>query len=197
MMRGLAWDLNRRGWAAWNVEYRRVGWGQGGGWPQTYEDIAAGIDHLAEVDGLLDLSRVVAIGYSAGGPLALWTAARSDPKVRIARVVSQAGVCSMTDAARTDPDSIVRRFLGGGPDEMPDVYRRADPVELVPLRVDTLLVHGEIDETVPIKRSRQYADAARAAGDEVELVEPPDADHRAHIDPRSEAWRAVVAWLER
>lgn len=205
MMRGLARDLVRRGWAAWNVEYRRVGWGQGGGWPATYDDISRGIDHLATLDAPLDLSRVIAIGYSAGGPLALWAAARPGlpedapggaPSVIVGRVASQAGVCNMTDAARTDPDSIVRRFLGGAPGELPDVYRFADPVERVPLGVDTLLVHGEIDETVPVRRSREYAAAARSAGDGVELVEPAGADHRSHIDTHSEAWQAVVSWLE-
>src|ERR687884_433523 len=46
----LCGDLVRRGLAAWNVEYRRVGRGQGGGWPATLDDVAAAIDHLALLD---------------------------------------------------------------------------------------------------------------------------------------------------
>ncbi|MDQ2827153.1 MAG: alpha/beta hydrolase, partial [Actinomycetota bacterium] len=62
-------DLAGAGWAAWNLEYRRVG--MGGGWPATFDDVAAGIDALAGVRGL-DLSRVTTLGHSAGGQLALW-----------------------------------------------------------------------------------------------------------------------------
>ena len=75
----LAADLAARGWAAWNLEYRRVG--NGGGWPATLTDVATGIDLLADLAalpglGALDLARVVAIGHSAGGQLATWAAGR-------------------------------------------------------------------------------------------------------------------------
>ena len=94
-------DLAGRGWAVWNLEYRRLGWRSRGGWPATFEDVAAGIDHLGRVDAPLDLARVVAIGHSAGGHLALWAAARrglpagapgAEAAVRAGAAVAQAGV---------------------------------------------------------------------------------------------------------
>jgi acetyl esterase/lipase len=202
LMRPVAADLTRRGWAAWNVEYRR---GNTGGWPVTFDDVAAAVDLLAEKnDERLDLERLVAIGHSAGGQLALWVGARPtaragapgrDPRVRISRVASLAGVCVMEEPARGEPVGAIGTFLGGGPDEVPDRYAEAEPLSRVPLGIPTLLVHGKADETIPLKRSRQYAQAARAAGDEVELVEIPGADHRDPIDPRGECWAAVVGWL--
>jgi fermentation-respiration switch protein FrsA (DUF1100 family) len=57
------------------------------------------------------------------------------------------------------------------------------------------LVHGADDATIPVERTREYAEAARAAGDEVELIEPNPGGHRSHIDPRSAGWRAAVEWL--
>ncbi|MGA8256664.1 MAG: alpha/beta hydrolase, partial [Nocardioides sp.] len=62
----LAASLAAEGWVAWNLEYRRVGDdpGGGGGTPATFDDVAAGIDKLAELD--LDLSTVVTLGHSAG-----------------------------------------------------------------------------------------------------------------------------------
>jgi len=62
-------DLARRGWAVWNLEYRRLGWRSRGGWPATFEDVAAGIDLLGALEAPLDLARVVAVGHSAGGQL--------------------------------------------------------------------------------------------------------------------------------
>ena len=107
LMTLLADDLARRGIAAWNVEYRRVGQG-GGGWPGTLEDVAAAIDHLAEFDHL-DHTRVATCGHSAGGHLALWLAGRhllpagvpgADPQVRPSAAVAQAGVCDLERAWR-------------------------------------------------------------------------------------------------
>ena len=76
LMDGPAADLTARGWATWNVEYRRLG-ASGGGWPATFEDVAAAVDHLPDVDAPLDLGRVSAVGHSAGGHLAGWLAART------------------------------------------------------------------------------------------------------------------------
>jgi acetyl esterase/lipase len=192
-MKAACADLARRGVAAWNVEYRRIGRGQGGGWPATLEDVAAAIDHLARLrDPRLDLSSVTALGHSAGGQLALWSASRVDAQVPVRRVVAQAAVCNLTVAGEP-----AWEFVGGTPEQVPERYDFADPMRLIPLGVPTLLVHGAEDETVPVKRSRDYAEAARAAGDPVELVEPVPGGHRVHPDPRSEAWRVAADWIAR
>jgi acetyl esterase/lipase len=190
-MKAACADLARRGFAAWNVEYRRLGRRQGGGWPATLDDVAAAIDHLAVLDdSRLDLGSVTALGHSAGGQLALWSASRAEPRVRVRRVVAQAAVCNLTAAGEP-----AWEFLGGTPEQVPERYDFADPMRLVPLGVPTLLVHGADDETVPVARSREYAAAARAAGDPVDLVEPVPGGHRVHPDPRSEAWRVAAEWI--
>jgi acetyl esterase/lipase len=194
----LARDLAQRGWAAWNVEYRRVGEVSGGGYPVTLEDVAAAIDALADLDAPLDLARVVAIGHSAGGQLALWAAARSDPAVRLAGVVSQAGVHDLREADRLGlGEGATADFMGGHADEVADAYADASPIERVPLGVPALLVHGDADERVPASMSSSYADAARAADDEVDLALRPGEDHFVHIDVGGGAWADVVGWLRR
>ena len=74
----LASALTREGWATWNIEYRRIHQ-PGGGWPGTFDDAARGVDALREAARQypLDFSRVVVIGHSAGGQLALWTASQA------------------------------------------------------------------------------------------------------------------------
>ena len=206
--RGLAGDLHRRGWAVWNIEYRRVG--AGGGWPNTFTDVAAAIDQLAELDDeRLDLDRVSILGHSAGGHLALWAAGRPNlpdgapgaldgpPRVRLRRVISQAGVADLADAYRRWHGGVVRDLMGGSPEEVPERYAAGDPMRLLPLAMPVLIVHGVRDETVSIELSRKYAEVARATGGEVELVEiAGEAGHRAHLDPRSAAWAAVVERLD-
>jgi acetyl esterase/lipase len=207
-MRSLAGDVVEEGWAAWNIEYRRVG--NGGGWPATFLDVAAAIDHLGELDAPLDLSRVSVLGHSAGGHLALWAAGRhklptgapgaidGEPPVRLQRAISFAGVCDLVDAYSDRPGSAVKALMGGSPLALPERYALCDPMAQIPLPMPTLLVHGVLDDSVPVRSSRNYARAALAAGADVELVEIEGeaGGHRAHIEPRGAAWAAVTRWLE-
>jgi acetyl esterase/lipase len=182
-------DLRLRGFAVWNIEYRRLG--QGGGWPATFDDVGAGIDHLQTLqDPRLELGSLTAVGHSAGGQLALWAAARKDARVPIRRVCGQAAVCDLTHGGEA-----ARELMGGGPDEVPERYAQGNPLELVPLGVPILLVHGEADSTVSVKHSRRFAKAAAAAGDDVTLVEPNPGGHRTHVDPRTESWQIAADWI--
>jgi acetyl esterase/lipase len=200
--RPLCADLAARGWAAWNVEYRRLGALDGGGYPRTLDDVAAAVDHLPEVPahrpGALDLSRVVAIGHSAGGHLAAWLATREVARVPLTGVVAQAGVLDLRMAsALALSESVVHDFLDGAPDVVPERYAAASPAERLPLRVPMLLTHGDRDDIVPPAMSESFAAAARAAGDEVELVVMDGEDHFGHRDPANPLWTAVTAWLTR
>jgi acetyl esterase/lipase len=170
----LAGDLAARGWAVWNVEYRRLG--DGGGWPETYDDVRAAIEALP-----VAAERVVAIGHSAGGHLAVRAAA----DVPLSGIVSQAGALDLYELWRLGTsDHAVRAFLGGSPSEVPDRYEAAAPR---PPGVSLLLVHGTLDEDVPVEISRDFG-----AG---ELVEIPDEGHMEHLNPGSKCWRAVTEWL--
>jgi acetyl esterase/lipase len=204
--RPIAADLARRGWASWNLEYRRTGRRQGGGWPATFEDVAAGIDALADVEpGLVALDRVALVGHSAGGHLALWAAARpglpdgapgAGPRVPAAAVAALGAVSDLEAAVSLlEPGEPVYDLLGGSPATVPDRYKLANPIRRLPIGIPILLVHSADDETVPVKRSRDFARAAGEAGDHVDLVQPPGAGHREVVDPRRPAWGATADWL--
>jgi acetyl esterase/lipase len=196
LMHGVCRDLVSRGWAAWNVEYRRTGPVAGGGWPNTFDDVAAAVDALADLDAPLDLARVPAIGHSAGGHLAAWLATRADPRVPVTAVVAQAGVVDLRLAWELRLSrGVVRRFLGGTPDEVPERYDAASPIERLPLGVPVLLTHGGRDDIVPPVFSERFAEAARAAGDRAEVALFEREDHFGHIDPRNPLWKAAAGWL--
>lgn len=202
IMDAAAVDLSRRGWATWNLEYRRIG--LGGGWPATLNDVAAAMDHVPRLadEHDLDASSVVVLGHSAGGQLALWAAGRHrlrgddpghNPKVRPIRAV---GLAPVTDLAAGARDGIgrgaVEDFLRRTPAEGPDRYEAASPTGLLPLGVPQVIVHGDADDEVPVSMSLAYADAAAVAGDDVRLKILEGTDHYSIIEPRSAAWPAVV-----
>jgi acetyl esterase/lipase len=192
--RPLAESLVAHGWAAWNIEYRRVG--NGGGDPTTFDDVAAAIDTLAELD--LDLATVVAIGHSAGGHLATWAAGRDkydrwSPRVKVTAAISQAGVLDLRQAhADHLGNGAVALFLGHEP---APGDAEVDPAQQLPLDVPVWCVHGTGDDEVPPDQSRDYVAAARAAGGDAHLVEVPG-DHFVVIDEGSGAWARQLEILD-
>jgi acetyl esterase/lipase len=170
-------SLAGAGWAVWNTEYRRVG--AGGGWPVTFEDVAA-----ARAAAPL-ASRVVAVGHSAGGHLALLLAAHG----LVDAAVGLGAVCDLHGAARDDlGDGAAAAFMGSAP---PAAWAEADPLVLAPPSAPVTLVHGLDDDTVPVAHARAYA---AAAGDRCTLVELP-CGHFEPVDPSTAAWAHVVEAL--
>ena len=193
----LARDLVRRGIAAWNIEFRRVGEVSGGGWPVTGEDVAAG----DRPSGRARRAASTATGsWRSATPRA--ASSRSGPPRAPSRGCGSrassprpASSTSARPTASTSARAPRRAFLGGHADEVPDAYADASPIERLPAGVPVLIVHGDADQRVPVEMASAYADAARAAGDEVDLVVRPGDDHFVHLDPASGAWADVTGWL--
>ncbi len=179
-------ELARRGFAVWNVEYRRTG--TGGGLEETTSDV------LAAVDALPGTGPVAAFGHSAGGFLAEWLAAH--PRVEL--VVPLAGVLDPAGVVRAGWDrGGVSDWLGTTPDEDPERYAAADPRHRLPAGAAHVLVHGTADGVVGVAQSRAFAAAVRAAGDPVELVELDGEGHFAFLDPREPAFAVLADVLDR
>jgi acetyl esterase/lipase len=186
-------DLAAHGIASWNVEYRRIG-DPGGGYPGTLDDVCAALAHVNVLAASypLDLGAVAAFGHSAGGHLALLAGQRSGLPLRA--VLSAAGVVDLeATRARDDDHGLIARLLGGGPAELPERWREASPREQLPLGLRQLLAVGDAD--VHYEPNLAYAEAARAAGDEVELIAFPGAGHFELIDPEAAEWQALRARL--
>lgn len=182
--------IANKGFPAWNVEYRRVG-DEGGGWPGTLEDVRAAYGFIPELAARfnLDVEKVIAVGHSAGGQLALCLAAY-EPSVGAA--VSLAGVVDLRRAWELHLSSdAVSDFLGGPPDGSRENYCQADPMHLDIPRAAQRLIHGKEDDIVPPDFSRTYWERKKERGEEVQFIEVEEADHFAVIDPRSAAWPQV------
>ncbi len=206
--RPLAHDLHRRGWATLNLEYRRIG--SGGGAPETFDDIAAGIDLLGTLVPR-HAGPIVALGHSAGGHLAVWAAGRArhgwPEGVRLTHVVSQAGLLDLRAAHRDrlSGDAVAELFgsesgaVGEGSSENGPttdlVEARFDPQQQVPLDIPVICLHAPDDDMVPMSQSVGYVRAASRAGAQADLVEVTGG-HFDLIEPGSSAWSQVLGVLD-
>ena len=203
LLHPLAAAFAEMGIATWNLEYRRLG-NTGGGCPGTFDDVARGADHLQKIAGEagLDLNRVVAMGHSSGGHLAMWLAARSKlPRtselyarnpLRLKGVVDLDGP---PDLKATLPMQVpvcgapvIVNLMGGTPEEQPQRYREASPAEMLPLGVRQEFLAGRMFAA----QAPAYEEAAKRAGDTVHTIVMPQAGHFVFLDPGSAAWPEVV-----
>jgi acetyl esterase/lipase len=186
--------LTAKGLATANLEYRRVG-NEGGGWPGTFADIRSAFQFLRQDAQRhnLDSKRIVVMGHSAGGQLALCLAAH---ELAVSRVVSLAGVIDLRRAYRLhlSNDAVVE-FLHGTPSEVPDHYREADPMELSVPQARQWLIHGSADDTVPPDFSRDYVSSKQKRSgkekEDVNLLEIAGAGHFDVVDPHTATWKRV------
>lgn len=207
----VAEKLRQSGYAVWNIEYRRVD-EKGGGWPGTFQDVGMGMDLLREAgeEYPLDTGKVVVIGHSAGGHLALWAAGRAkipagtplsapDP-IAVQGAVSIAGPGDL-EAARehmAEPcggDHIIALMDGTG-GEAPDNYAIGSPVNLLPLGVRQIMLTGDHDDIVPVRFAKAYVEKAQAAGDRAEHRIIENAAHHEIGAPDSVAWPVLKAAIE-
>jgi pimeloyl-ACP methyl ester carboxylesterase len=174
--------LTAEGLVTWNLEYRSVGV-PGGEWPGPREDLELALEYLHRLPFEHD-GRTVLVGHSAGGQLALWAAKRARLPV-----LALAPVSDVRDAAeRRGPESAPARFMA------PEHYGNGSPLELLPLGVPQILIHGTVDESVPYEMSERYVEAA---GGEAELVTLDGAGHFEPIDPQARVFAETLAAVRR
>lgn len=200
-----AQDLTGRGWATWNIEYRRVG-ESGGGFPETFQDVANAVDYLINLSGEydLDLNRIVFFGHSSGGHLAAWAGSRhmlpqgapgAEPSFEPMAVVSSAGILDLEEAHRLVlSNNATEDFIH---ETVPSRYKLTSPITMLPAHRPTILVHGDSDTHVPLDQSLRYFDKARVTEDLTPLLTVvPGADHFAVSDTTGEGWKRGIAALD-
>lgn len=180
-MEGLAAALTAKGYATWNIEFRRLG-DDGGGWPGTFEDVRTALQFLNTLATKysLDLSKVSVLGHSSGGQLALWLSAENGHRgaartksTPIRTVVSLAGITDLKTYRRGPSGSChsaVDDLLGGSPSAHAARYAETSPIERLPLGVHQIIIQGNKDHVVSMESAVEYSKAARKAGDNAQLI---------------------------
>jgi acetyl esterase/lipase len=192
----LAEALRCAGIATWSIEYRRLG--ADGVWPAMFQDVAYAADFLRQLALYypLDLSRVVTVGHSSGGHLALWLAARdrlpadaqlyTPNPLPILGTVSLAGTGDLARFVEVVPmyySSIIELLGGGSEEQIAERMWEVSPVEHLPLGKPLVIINGEFDPYVPLLLAQEYMELAAAAGDDVKLITLKGAGHFESTDP--------------
>lgn len=197
--------LADHGFAVWCPEYRRIG-NPGGGFPGTFEDAGAAVDFVARIaaEFPIDRSRVVLMGHSAGGHLALWAAARhridggsplaAKAPLAVGGVISLAGITDLEAyiGVGNACSQSVEPLMGGLPDGVPDRYAAGNPLRLLPTGIAVRLIHGDADAIVPLDQPQRYLNAATRAGDDCQLKVFKGDGHFEVVAPGTAAFEAVV-----
>jgi pimeloyl-ACP methyl ester carboxylesterase len=199
-------EITKEGIATWNIEYRRVG-DPGGGWPGTFKDVGNAIDHLINMAEKynLDLSRVVFIGHSSGGHLALWAGARhclsntsllyTKDALKPIGIVSLAGLTDLRDMVERTKEvcgsDVIKTLVGGSFEEVPNRYSNASPITLLPTGIDQILVYGADDPAVPAELGQSYIKTGKSCKENIGLCIIPKASHFELIAPWTSSWPIV------
>lgn len=170
----LAIDLIRNGYATWNIEYRRQG--RGGGWPGAPHDVLMALDFTRHLGAVAHLPEAI-IGHSAGGHLGLWAAGRRRDQVGLV-----VGLAAVTDLAAMASSG------GVGAMDARELLDSGAPARIGAVPGKTLLIHGEVDDIVPVAQSTRLEDTAR-----VEVI--AGLGHFALLDPTQEPWPISVDTL--
>jgi acetyl esterase/lipase len=172
-----------RGYVVWAIAYRHAPRYR---FPAQIEDVQAALafiqQHATEYE--TDLERIALLGRSAGAHLAMLAAYRPDAP-RIRAVVNYYGPVNLTkgyyDLPHPDPidvRAVLKAFLGGSPDELPELYRQASPISYVSQpQPPSLLVYGGQDHIIQAKFGRTLGDRLQAVGSQVIFLEIPWAEH--------------------
>jgi acetyl esterase/lipase len=210
----LADSLRGEGVAVWSVTYRRVGTKaeKFSPYPDTFLDVIHATEKLRELAPkfALDLNRVVTAGHSAGGHLALWTAARArlplaSPLYRkdALRIHATVGIAALPDLAYARAAS-AHACGTDTVDKLVDTQSRGEAAyadtsvtPLLPLNVSQTLVSGVYDGIAAPAHAWRYRERAKEKNEVVELVTIDNAGHFELIAPWTEAGREVVAQIIR
>ena len=203
-MRGYATELAREGYATYNVEYRSADHPEGG-WPNTFNDVRNAINALSSLsaDYPINLDKILLIGHSAGGHLALWASlfpnnlsndyAITPLNAKIQGIVSLAGIVDLEkyfDPTNQSCGRGVGRLMGGSPEELPDLYQMGSPVNLYSFSSNTpiVLISGELDPIVTVDHVKILSDAHP----EIQHLIIPQSGHFEMVVPQTEAWKQTL-----
>ncbi|MBD2343978.1 alpha/beta hydrolase [Anabaena subtropica] len=172
-----------RGYTVFAITYR---YAPAYKFPAQLDDVRSALNFIQQhaVEYETDINRIALLGRSAGGHLAM-LAAYEQNALPVRAVISYYGPSNLAKGYREPPTpdvlnvrSVLEGFLGGTPDQVPQQYTKASPINYAnrPLPT-TLLIHGGRDNITRIVFPRLMFQALQKAGNKAIMLEIPWAEH--------------------
>lgn len=181
-------------YCVWNIEYRRTG-ETNYEWTNVFDDVKHAINKLIDIKNAHDnvnLNNIYVIGHSAGGHLAVWLNSQ-DIKVNVNKFIALSPILDLERAYyENSGDGSVERLLQGKPNEFPERYLYSSPIKLCKRNSSELIIHGKMDDYVPLEWSKLYHELFFTNS---HLVELPNCGHMDFIDPKSDAFEVLKSNL--
>ncbi len=209
LMNAVAEDLSNRGFAVWNIDYRRIGH-HGGGYPGTFLDAANGADIFRSIANKYNLpaDRIIAAGHSAGGHLATWLALRHqispesdlyiENPIKIHAVISLAGINDLQRyadyGASPCGENTIEKLVDS--ENRKKSYTDTSPSELLPLDIPLVEISGAFDSPVPPFFGYHFVSSIMESGGQAKQILLQSAGHYEMIHPSSEEWTTVLKIFE-
>jgi dipeptidyl aminopeptidase/acylaminoacyl peptidase len=164
--------------------------------PQGYDDIMTGVDHLIQ-EGIVDGDRMGALGWSAGGHWSNWILTHTD---RFKAISSGAGTSNWISMyAQSDVQRNRQFYLGNDlPYDDFDAYWEQSPLKYIRNAKTPTMIHVvEGDPRVPSPQSVELHMALKKIGVPTELFMYPGSSHGIP-DPRNQLVKSVseMAWMD-
>ena len=185
-----------------NVEYRLAAVAPA---PAAVEDVlkAAAWFRMNASRWNVDSDRIIAVGTSAGGHLALMAglttkSARFGPTGNVAAVINFYGITDVEDQLGGDN---MRKYavtwVKEGEGRM-ELARRVSPVSYVRKDVPPVLtIHGQIDETVPYEHGVRLTKELRDSGADAEMISVPEGKHGFPPEQMEALYKQIFDFLSR
>ena len=176
--------LANSGYAVWSIEYRRTG-DEGGGWPNSLNDIKLALDYLQDLDAPgINTKQYALTGHSAGGHLALLAGIGDKNALSVIGLAAIADIEQYAGGSNSC-QSATHSFMGGTPDLLKAEYDRANPARQS-LNPNTQLIYGDEDAIVPI---------TQAQSSNLRLTKVNGAGHFDFIHPGTLAFQTLLKEL--
>lgn len=172
-----------RGYTVFAIDYRHAPRYR---FPAQLNDVRTALDfiHQNATQYEAQPDRIALLGRSAGGHLAMLAAYQPDA-LPVRAVVSYYGPFNLTQGYKEPPQpdplnvrSLLRAFLGGSPEQLPEKYVQASPASYVTRQLPpTLLIHGSRDHVVEVRFAQNMYKRLRHTNSTSVLLEIPWAEH--------------------
>lgn len=216
-MRQLMFGFSQAGILCASIQYRLTPQER---FPAQIEDVKCAVRWLrANADQYrLDPNRIGALGVSAGAHLAALLATTTGvPELEgtggnptqssaVSSAICFAGPYDLPLAHRSserqqpgERDTVrqlLSAFLGGTPDEVPDLYRRASPITYASKSSPPiLLIHGAADPLVLVEQAEVFDAKLREVGASVQFLRLPDGTHSSFGSDQEKTMHAVADYV--